>query len=239
MPQVHLDDGAIAIEHLSDGCGHPGSVHPVKGLAEADDSEGAEGPGEFLCSHLDPVGILDFFLCGSALSLGQHPRIWVESSDTLEEVGEEQSDSARPATDVEEAPAAIKVEVLGESVGQGRGVRFSTLPVVSGGALEHGFVPDPVLPSVAHRSLRHVLRVPDVHGDGLPPAGRVPPCGTSGIPRAANEPASASDVHWGCLHRTSLSSVRHQSVDGPRFVDTDPLIVTRSFEDTLALLEDA
>ena len=124
MPQVHLDDGAIGIEHLSNGCGHPRPVHPVERLAEADDSEGAEGSGEFLCSYLDPVGILDFLLCGRALGLGQHLRIRVESSDALEEVGEEQSDSARPATDVEQAPATIEVEVLGESVGQGRRVRF-------------------------------------------------------------------------------------------------------------------
>src|SRR5271167_758314 len=84
--------------------------------------------------------------CPSALGLGQHPGIWVDSNDAFEEVGEEQSDSAGPATDVEEAPTTIEMEVLGECIGQGRGVWFAALSVVGGGALEHGLVPDPVLP---------------------------------------------------------------------------------------------
>ena len=84
-------------------------------------------------------------------------------------MGEEQGDGARPATDVEEAPTTIEVEVFGESIGQRRCVWFATLPVVVGSALEHGFVPDPVFPRVARLSLRHVFSVSDPHGDGLPP----------------------------------------------------------------------
>ena len=84
-------------------------------------------------------------------------------------MGEEQSYGARPATDVEEAPATVEMEVLGESIGQGRGVWFATLPVVAGGAFEHGLVPDPVLPRVARLPSRHVFSVADLHGDGLPP----------------------------------------------------------------------
>jgi hypothetical protein len=107
-------------------------------------------------------------VCSSSSSLGQHSRIWVESCDVLEEVGEEQSDSARPATGVEEATATIEVEVLGESVGQSWGVRFSTLPVVGGGTFEHGLVPDPVLPRVACLPLRHVFSVAELQGADCP-----------------------------------------------------------------------
>jgi hypothetical protein len=102
-----LDDGAIGIEHLPDGGGHPVSVHPVERLGEADDLEGAEGSGEILGSHLDPDGVSDLFPRGSALGLSQHSGIWVESNDALEEVGEEQSGGAWPATDVEEATVTI------------------------------------------------------------------------------------------------------------------------------------
>lgn len=166
MPKVDLDDGALGIEHLPDGGGHPRSVHPVERLTEADHSNGAEGPGEVLRPHPDPAGIGDLFLRGCSLGLGQHAGIWVEPDDALEELGEEQGDGARPATDVEEAPATIQVEVLGEGVGQGRGIRLATLPVVGGGALEHGLVPDPVLPPMGRASLRHALSVAVV-GPGL------------------------------------------------------------------------
>ena len=128
MPKVDLDDGAIGVGHLADGGRNPGSVHPVERLAEADDSEGTEGSGEILGSHLDPAGVADSFLRGSSLGLSQHSGIWVESNDVFEEMGEEQGDGARTATDVEEAPTTIEIEVLGESIGQGRGVRFATLP---------------------------------------------------------------------------------------------------------------
>ena len=112
-----MDDGAIGLEHLPDGRGHQWSVHPVERLAEANDSEGAEGSGEILGSHLDPAGASDSFLRGSAFGLKQHPGIWVESNDALEESGEVQGDGAWPAADIKEAPAAIEVEVFGQSVG--------------------------------------------------------------------------------------------------------------------------
>ena len=62
----------------------------------------------------------------------------------------------------------MEVEVLSENSGQARGVRFATLPVVSGGALKDAFVPDPVFPRVGRLSLRHAFSVADLHGDGLP-----------------------------------------------------------------------
>ena len=132
-------------------------------LTEADDSEGAEGPGKVLSSQLEPVGVADSFLLGSPLGLSQHFRIRVESNDALEEMGEEQSDGPRPAPDIEEAPATIETEVFGEGVGQARSVGFAALPVVGRRTLEHGFVPDPVFPRVAR--LRHVFSVAGRHGD--------------------------------------------------------------------------
>jgi hypothetical protein len=165
-----LDDRAIGIEHLADGRRNPGSVHPVERLAKADDSEGAERSGEVLSLQLEPAGVDDSVLRRSSVCLSQHSGIWVQSNDVLEEMGEEQSDGARPATDVEEAPTTIEMEVLGESIGQVRGVGFATLPVVAGSTLEHGFVPDPVFPWVACLSLRHEFSVADVHGDGPPPS---------------------------------------------------------------------
>ena len=63
--------------------------------------------------------------------------------------------------------------MLGESLVQAEGVRFATLPVVGGSALEHGFVPHPIFPGVARRSLRHAFSVADVRGCGLPPFARL------------------------------------------------------------------
>jgi hypothetical protein len=78
-------------------------------LTEGDDSEGSEWSGEILSSHLEPGAVADSFLLGSSLGLSQHSGIWIESNNVLEEMGEEQSDGARPATNVEEAPAAVEV----------------------------------------------------------------------------------------------------------------------------------
>jgi catechol 2,3-dioxygenase-like lactoylglutathione lyase family enzyme len=134
----------------------------VETLAEADDPESGEGAREALGPHLDPVDIGDLFPRCSALGLGQHSGIRVESDDALEEMGEQQSDGAWSATDVEEAPPTVEVEVLGESIGQRRSIWFTTLAVVRGGALEYGLVPDPVLPPMGRWSLRHVLSVADL-----------------------------------------------------------------------------
>jgi hypothetical protein len=54
------------------------------------------------------------------LGLSHHSRVWVESDHLFEEVGEQQGDSAWTTTDVEEAPASIQIEVLGEGIGQSR-----------------------------------------------------------------------------------------------------------------------
>jgi hypothetical protein len=47
----------------------------VERLGEADESEGAEGSGEVLGSHLDPAGVDNLFFRGSALGLTQHSGI--------------------------------------------------------------------------------------------------------------------------------------------------------------------
>src|ERR1700719_3664290 len=128
VPKVDLDDNAIGVKDLPHGGGHPGPVHPVERLGEAEDSKGAKGSGEILGPHLDPAGIGDVFLLAGALGLSQHCGIGVESNGALEEVGEEQRGGAWPATDVEEATAPIEMEVLCESVGESRGIWFTTLP---------------------------------------------------------------------------------------------------------------
>ena len=138
-------------------------------LGEADESEGPEGSGEVLGSHLDPAGVGDLFFRGGASCLGQHSGIRIEPDDALEEVGEEEGDGTRTATDVEKAPASTQVKVLGQSVGQRRGIRLATLSVVGGRALEHGFVPGPVLPPMARVFFRHGLSVAD---RGPPPCRR-------------------------------------------------------------------
>lgn len=130
-------------------------------LGEADDFEGAEGSGEIFGSHPDPVGVGDFFFRGRALGLSQHAEIRVEPDDDLEETCEQLGEGAWAATDVEEAAASIQIEVLGESVGQSRGIRFATLPLIGGGSLEHCLVPGPVLPPVSRAVLGHSLSVAD------------------------------------------------------------------------------
>jgi hypothetical protein len=171
VPKVDLDHGAIGVKHSADGSRNPGSVHPVERLTEADDSEASEGPGKVLSSQVEPVGVADSFLLGSPLGFSQHFRIWVDSNDVLEEMGEEQSDGPGPATDVEQAPATIETEVFGEGIGQASSVWFAALPVVGGRALEDGFVPDPVFPRVAR--LRHVFSVAGRHGDRPHPFGGI------------------------------------------------------------------
>ena len=61
--------------------------------------------------------------------------------------------------------------MLCESVGQSRGIWFTTLPVVGGRALEHCLVPGPVLPPVAclprlSSAISSVWQI--LHGDGMP-----------------------------------------------------------------------
>ena len=124
------------------------------------------GPGSSSARRLEPTGVGDPFLRGSSLGLSHHAGIWVESDDVLEEMGEIQSDGAGPATDVEEPPTTIEMEVLGESTGQGRGIWFATLSVVGGGALEHGFVPNPVFPRVARQAFLHELSVAGMDHNG-------------------------------------------------------------------------
>jgi len=87
-------------------------------LAEADDSEGAEGSGKALRSHLDPRGVGDPSLRCRAPGLKEHPGIWIETDDLLEEAGEEEGNGARPAADVEEAPLSVEMEAFGQNLGQ-------------------------------------------------------------------------------------------------------------------------
>lgn len=97
----------------------------------------------------------DLILHSSALRLDEHPGIWVEADDTLEEVGEKQRDAPWPAADVEQAPAAIQLKVFSEGLRQRGRIGISTLPVVVGGALEHGGVPHPAFPRMLHMLLCH------------------------------------------------------------------------------------
>lgn len=77
-------------------------------------------------------------------------------------MSEEQSDAARPTTDVEQPAPAVELEALSERVGQGGSVGLAALPIVRGSAAEDRLVPRPVLPRVPRRYVcRHPLSLAD------------------------------------------------------------------------------
>ena len=117
MPKVNLNNRAIGFDHVPNGRGYSGAIHPVEGLSEADDSEGAERSGELLGPILHPGNCDDPLFGGCPPGLGQHARVWVQTNNALEEACEEEGDGPGSAADVEEASAAVQNEVLSQGSG--------------------------------------------------------------------------------------------------------------------------
>src|SRR5580692_6698038 len=118
MPEVDLDDRTPRIEHGANRCCHPGPVHPMEGLAKADDPERAEGRGKLLRPYPDPLGVVDPLIGRAAHRFRHHPGIRVEADDAVEQVCEQECDDPGTAADVEEPPLAVQAEMCGQGFGQ-------------------------------------------------------------------------------------------------------------------------
>lgn len=88
-------------------------------------------PREVLGQGLDPADVRDApFLDGPA-TFGEHRRVGVEADRLLEQVGESDGEDAGAAAAVEEPPAPVQTQFLGENGLELRRIGGSTAPVVA------------------------------------------------------------------------------------------------------------
>ena len=193
VPEVDLDDGAITSSISRTAEATLSRSIQWKDWPKLMTRKVAREPGEALGPHLDPVDIGDLFPRCSALGLGQHSGVRVESDDALEEMGEQQSDGAWSATDVRRRPRPSRwrcwVRASARCAAYGM-----TLAVVLGGALEHGLVPDPVLPPMGRGPSAMCSVSQTFRGHGRrwsvgAVVGAAWRCGAAGRPRLSQTPA--------------------------------------------------
>lgn len=123
MPEIDLHDGTVGIEHVQHRRRDPGPIHPVEGLAEADDAERAEGGGKVLSSHLHPGGAVDSFIGRCPSGLGHHAGIGVQADDPFEQACEQEGNAPWSAADVEESALTVQDGGARRVPGRGRGRR--------------------------------------------------------------------------------------------------------------------
>jgi hypothetical protein len=75
-------------------------------------------------------------LLGDPAAFGEHGRVGIEADRLLEQMGEPDREDARPAAAVEQPPAPVEPQLLGENGLELRRVGRPPVPVVGRGALE-------------------------------------------------------------------------------------------------------
>jgi hypothetical protein len=126
---------AARLEHVVHGLGDAGLVRPVEGLPERDQAvRPGRRLGKLLCAGANPAHVREAARVGGATALGEHRRVGVEADRLLEQMREPDRGDAGAAAAVEEPPAPVEPELLGEHGLEPRRVGRPTGPVVGGGA---------------------------------------------------------------------------------------------------------
>lgn len=101
-------------------------------------------PREVLGEGSDPADVGDALLVGDPATFSEHCWIGIKADRVLEQVGESDSQAARPAANVEEPSASIQIELRSKnSLELGR-IGRSTVSVMGSGALiDRGVIPHP------------------------------------------------------------------------------------------------
>src|SRR5918992_5925819 len=129
-------NGAARFQHVVNRRGYTGFVRPVEGLAEGNQPVWpGHRPRKVLGSGSHPADVRDAQIVGDPATLGEHGWVGVEADSLLEQVRESDSNAARAAASIEEPPATVQTQFLGENSLKLRRVSRSPPPVMSSGAL--------------------------------------------------------------------------------------------------------